>query len=251
MLDYCGLQAKLRKVECVCVREGGFLAFVDLTLSTLRFTCGASSAFVGDAAVPSGMSFWVHEGANVAFLGLWTGVLYVVRESSALEELCVDVCVGALREANAPVGALPSPVVAKYGLKEAEVLYLAAFEADHCHDIPERRSKVTITIDEFLDRMKRHVERVEFSPDGTVVLEHGRARAFTRLHSRNHNRPTICFVFFGGLRETEDQVRLLAAIDAASDFSAYDGSWGNRVYMSDPYYSPPRLGARPSRPSNS
>ena len=250
MLDFRSLRERLDRIGCTCASEQGFLALADLTTSTCRLICASAHSVNSGAVWPTGTSFWVHVGSDLGFLGLFNGVLFAVPECDSVEPLCLELCERTRHTQDAPLVGLSSDVTTKYQLEEVECLHVALADKRTLQEAREEGANIVISSAEMLGLLKSHIEHVTLSADGRIIVKQGNAQAFTKLCARDHRRASICFVLSGGLRNTDEQVSLLQSIEGALGLPIYDGAWGNRIHLRDPYYQPPSQGFRPSEPSN-
>lgn len=248
MLDYQRLQSSLADVQCYAIRESGFEGLKYLSRSNERFICGEGEALRQGIALPNQFSFWVCDAQDIAFVGLWNGLIYLLPDENRLQDLCHSLCALPGRAAE-PLSRITAEVSAAFSLSPVELLHLAASEASNWEDARYTSRIPESVFSEFLENLSRTVTRIEYADNGKVDIYLGDAHCITRLPTE----PCVDYatlVFIEGLRETTDQVKLLHAIRDASGLTLFDGSWGNLVRLEDHYYSIPSGNARPDEPSN-
>ncbi len=248
MIDLVELNRELRQTGCSVLREDGFLSLSSITGSTYRLLCASEAALRGNSVWPSGFSFWVHEGQALAFVGLWSGFLYQIPDADRTIAVCRDLCSGRVRPETGPLSRLPRDVAETYKMQQVEVLVLGDIDAVSCEDAMKSDRRFPYSEREVVQRIEREVDSLWRDAAGIVHLVVGDCHAFTSFREMEGDRRTLSVVFQGGLRDTDDQHRLLAAMRTAFTLGMFDASWGNRIDLADPYYSTPRDGVRPSHP---
>ncbi len=251
MMDLAELSKELQPNGCRVIREEGFLLLSSITGATHRLLCASEAAIRGNAVWPSGFSYWIHEGQGLAFVGLWSGLLYQLGDAEHIIALCSRLCSVRHRTAFGPLIEIPREVAETYKMKEVEVLVLADPDAASLEDALRSNKQFPYSEREFAQRMEREVDSLVRDSAGNIQLELGDCRAFTKFSHAEGSRTTLSIVFHGGLRETVDHDRLLHALGRAFPLAMFDTSWGTRIDFADPYYGSPRHVLRPSNPINS
>lgn len=247
MIDVGELGTALEPSGCSVRREDRFFGFSSLTGSTYRLLCTSSRS----AAVwPSDFSFWVHEGRGVSFLGLFNGLLYHLADAERTVALCRDLCSARSQFPPGPLTQLPHGIAETYGMRKVEMIVLADARAATWEEAMESKQRFPHTEQDFVQRIEGKVDSVHKDSTDLLYLRMGDCRAFTRLPETAGNVTTLSVVFEGGLRDTADEVRLLAALGTSFSLAMFDMAWGNRINIDDPYYGLPQGIDRPYHPMN-
>jgi hypothetical protein len=247
MLNYNELRNRLAELGCTCVTESSFHELEALSGSSIRVICGANNAFHRHSVVPTGLSFWIHDAAEFAFVGLWNGQLFLT-DSCDLVDLCVSLCHSTAPN-DAPLSTISSEILASYGLVEVELLHLSDVEAFRWVDARPNSAIPPDSLRKILETLRAKVDRIEIAESGRVEIRLGNARALTKVLDSGLC-PCITFAFHGALSETDDHVQLLRLIQEVSGFAMYDGGWGNRIDIADTYYRSHSDRLRSSEPAN-
>ena len=248
MLDFSALKRSLNELDCWCEVEPSFRELEALTSQSTRLICGAKGTFLDRCVHPRGFSFWVQGTNDLAILGLWSGRLFLVSNGQALPDLCVELCRYG-RQANAPPSSVPKPINSRFKLAEVELLHLSDVDAARW-EAALKSSKVPASeLSQLIANLERSADFMETTGSGNVSIRFGNAHAITNMVIPISSG-FITFAFHGGLRETDDDVRLLHLIKNATRLVQYDGSWGNQIDLADPYYHSPSIGVRPNEPAN-
>ncbi|HBO44361.1 MAG TPA: hypothetical protein DD670_10600 [Planctomycetaceae bacterium] len=135
-------------------------------------------------------------------------------------------------------------------MRNVEVIVLADANAATWEEAMESKQCFPYTEREFVQRIESKIDRVYKDSAGILHLRIGDGHAFTRLPETRGHDATLSIVFQGGLRNTCDEIRLLATLEAAFSLAMFDVGWGNRIDLSDPYYGFTQHNDRPYHPMN-
>jgi hypothetical protein len=248
MINVVELNRELEQTGCSIVREDGFLVLSSITGSTHRLLCASQAALRGNALWPSGFSYWLHEGQGLAFVGLWNGLLYHLPDAQRIIAVCKELCSTRVRPESGPLTMFPRDVAETYKMQEVELLVLADVDAASWEDAMKSDKPFPYSERDFVLRIQGEVDSLHKDSAGSVHLTVGACHAFTKFTETMGDRTTLGVVVQGGLRETDDQVRLLAALERAFALAMFDPGWANRIDLGDPYYASPRNGFRPHHP---
>jgi hypothetical protein len=138
--------------------------------------------------------------------------------------------------------------MSEYGLVEIDVLHLSNAN-EHDWEDARNRSTAAITASELINKLKSDLDHVEVSSSGRIYIELGSSRAVSSVSVANP-MPYISFAFFDRFTATPDHIRLLQLMHNKSGLILYDGSWGNKIDMADPFYCILQNEARPEEPAN-
>jgi hypothetical protein len=245
MIDYEELSRSLSKIQCSIANQQGFHNLEALCGLSTRVICGASPT--GKSTVPCGFTFWIQDAGDISYLGLWTGRLFILTDSNSLLNLCVSLCV-ARSGSNTPLANISDQTIAEFGLVEIDVLHLSNID-EHSWKDARKNSTVTLTTSDLISKLKSDLDHVEVSSSGTVYLDLGNSQAVSRISAAS-TVPYISFAFFGGFTATADHIGLLHLINKVSGLVPYDGSWGNKIDIADPFYCILQNEARSREPAN-
>ena len=231
-----------------CNLESPFRPLRPLTQDGNRVLCVEGSFSPCKA---TGISFWLHTGSGLLFLGLWSGVLLKVCDPSRAADLAIDLLSGVFIKKGVMPTSLPKTLVKDYELQQGELLSIwPENEFDNFEELIESTMPLQLMPKRCIDALLAQVD--SYDKDGEFIeIRVGSARAIARFQLNKAEQQELgCLFVYGGFVATNDHFRLLQIVDNSMQCAMYDMSWGNRIHLDDPYYSVHYSGERPSEPKN-
>jgi hypothetical protein len=235
------LLARLRAQSVTCQREP-LDSFHGLTLGHDRVHCllalpGHERPFAG---------FWLHEGAGLAFVGLWSGRLFRLMEPDRIVEFAVDFT----KEIDKTPREIPPRLLERYPLTRCDLLIAWPRTADErLDDIRRQKLRPYFLLDGFVGAIQPRVDECTADSDGFVTIRKGGAAILTRFPGAGSELVTSFVLLIDGRWPgTAEQNNLLQTIESAVGCAYYDVIWKSRVHWDDPYYGATSDADRPERP---
>jgi len=237
-----------------CSMETGFGFFYDLTGENKRVVCFEKVVPVsGNQALNAGISFWLHAGSGLLFLGIWTGIFFRVGHPPRVKSLVVDLLSGQhLRKGNAPYG-IPSTVMVDYSLHKCDLIrVLPNNPCERLEEATKETALARVTSTHSIDDLCKRVDSCRHKSNGLLELRLGEASAIARLHASDQEvaQNNIPLLICPKVNSSSDCVRLLSELSDILDCALFDTGWGNRIHLDDPYYAGSTFDNRPEEPTN-
>lgn len=218
----------------------------ELTNSLRRYVVCLRSAWDGNAAWPTGPSFCIDVSEKLAFVGTFVGDRYLCNPA----KVC-DVAISlakALKDSTGP-NPVPQHIVKHFGLDTTEALYFAQSNADSWDEALEDRGVVSIDCGQIHRALSNeNVKLVVELSDGIATLKLGACKTLHEMQNKIFRGSVFSLFMSPGLSRTRDCAEMLRLLVNAVNYPAYDGSWGNRIDLADPFYSATTL-VRPQCPA--
>ncbi|MFH1417090.1 MAG: hypothetical protein ABII12_02225 [Planctomycetota bacterium] len=223
-------------------------SFYALTLENARLHC----TLPRKDAKRLHAGFWLHTGSELAFLGLWSGLIFHISRPAEIVDLAIAILGHAETQKQVALRTLPTTILDKYALHLCELIRAwPDSEADQLDDVEKLAFKPEYSLRTFLERLTPHVDACTVGPGGLVLLRLANASALTRFRGKEDEKLTsFPVLIYGGCPGTPEQNRLLQVVSGALGCVLYDPAWNNRIHWDDPYYSTADPLSRPEQPRN-
>ncbi len=252
-LNNTTLMLRLEQRGINCDLETEFEYFFDLTREKGRILCAELVPPIRRGTVfDSGISFWLHAGSGLLFLGIWTGVCFEVGDSAGVVELALEILGSRTAKEGYSPYKLPTRLLEKYRLQYCTLFRLWPGKlGERLEDLDARSVSGSLSSDTFINKLSRKMDICRLRNDGFLVLALGAATALARF-SPDSPKPQVDIPLLvrGRISSTRDHGRLLRTLIVELCCTLYETGWGNRVDLDDPYYAFDVSGNRPNEPMN-
>lgn len=244
---------KLRQGGTTCSFGPPVDGYSDLTMASDRIQCVEYDPPLKDGCrLSSGISFWIHTGSGLYFIGLWTGVAFLAPSMSTVLGFVSDAFSGLYLKSGSTPYSLPDSLRAKHHLRECELVYLLP---ENLPDQLDAARTAAIMLPSALDQRIQSLQSESINlcchPNGTVLVTIDGTEVLTRLAvGSDQSCKPIPVLVLGGADRLRDNMLAVEKMCRVLTYAAYDPGWNNRIYFDDPYYSASGSLPRPEAPCN-
>lgn len=226
--------------------------FAPLTGAGGRVICAEVVQASHPVILPNdGVSFWLHTGSGVAFIGTWTGLTYYVHDNEHLAELANHCLVAARLKSGAAPHVLPPECVDRYGLSACCFYELRWLHRKGAPEVNPEGEHKEYSLESCFSKTLAHFDSwSRVAPESPLIIARaGPAEMLARFYpGMPASVSSLVAITDPPGRYAEGHLRVLSTLIRESDLAVLDSDWGTYVHLDDAYYSESDPSLRPSAP---